>query len=321
MVDEQLVHILLEIVREGRLWHLAPAVSSPDKRMMEAFREAWARIHPVERQEVVKSLVEEAEEHIEYDFFPILRWLLGDEDPEVRQTAIEGLWEDESPALIGPLLYILEHDPEPQVRAAAATGLGRFVLLYELEEISTREMTPVIERLIQKVNDKNEDIEVQRRSLEAISPLGEPHIRDLIEAAYYHPDLRMQASALFAMGRNLVEQWEPMVLAELESPEPELRYEAAIAAGEMELIDALPKLSQIIASDESLQVRLAAIEALGNIGGPESERILLRQLDALEEIVAKTAQEALDELYFMAGQDDFPLLYLPDEEGPDIPWE
>ena len=316
MTTEQVVEVLLDTINEGRLWHLGPMLSGADAERMEAFRRAWERLHPVKRQDVVEALVKQAEEHVEYDFRPIFRWLLGDEDPQVRRMAIEGLWEDDSPALIGPLLYLLQQDPDPSVRAAAATGLGRFVLLMQLDEIPMREVTPAIEALLQKVQDENEDIEVRRRALEAISYLNEPHIKDLIEAAYYHPDLRMQVSAVFSMGRNLDSRWGPMVMAELESPDPELRYEAALAAGELELIDAVHLLRLLAEEDEDLDVRLAAVEALGRVGGPEAERVLMRLAESDNEALAELAEDALSELRFMSGADDLLLMDYSDDWSP-----
>ncbi len=299
---------VLKILQERRTWHLGPVLTDLTAEQMEAFRRAWTRLNPVQRQELVHALVELAEDHTEYDFRPIFRWLLGDEDPEVRATAIQGLWEDESPALISPFLHMLRYDPDPQVREAAAISLGRFVLLSELGKIPMREITPVVEVLLQVVQNGEEYLDVRRRALESLAYVDEPHIRDLIEAAYYHHDTRMQASALFAMGRSADPRWGPYVLAELTSPDPELRYEAALAAGELELLDAIRPLTRLIEEDEDMDVRLAAVEALGRIGGPEAERLLVRLVETADEVMASTAELALDELRFMSGEDEFPLL-------------
>ena len=64
-----------------------------------------------------------------------LRIALRDEDSQVRQLAVEGLWEDESEDLIGPYIQILQNDDDAKVQAVAATALGTYVLLGELEEL------------------------------------------------------------------------------------------------------------------------------------------------------------------------------------------
>ena len=50
-------------------------------------------------------------------------------DPEVREKAIEGLWEDEDRLLISTLCDLTKDDPSPKVRAAAAMALGKFAIL------------------------------------------------------------------------------------------------------------------------------------------------------------------------------------------------
>ncbi len=307
---------LREIVREKRYWHLGPMLSDLDAAGMAEFRAGWAMLNPVERQELAHALVEMAEDHAEYDFRAIFRWLLSDEDAEVRATAIEGLWEDESPGLIGPLLHLLRNDPDFRVREAAATSLGRFVLLAELDKVDAREVAPVIETLLEKARDTREDVDVRRRALESLGYVDEPHVRDLIEAAYYDGDIRMQASAIFAMGRSANPRWRPYVLAELESPDPELRYEAALAAGELEIVEAIPPLRALV-EDEDIEIRLAAVEALGHIGGPEAERLLVRLIDTAEDLVAEAAEAALDELRFMRGDMEFPLFEFVEEDFDD----
>ena len=302
---------LLDIVRERRYWHAGVLLSDLDAARMAEFRAAWAAMTPVDRQELARALVDMAEDHVEYDFRAVFRWLLSDEDAEVRATAIEGLWEDESPGLIGPLLHLLRHDPDRRVREAAATSLGRFVLLAELDKVPQREIAPVVEALLEKARDAREDIDVRRRAIESLGYVDEPHVRDIIEAAYYDGDVRMQASAVFAMGRSANPRWRPYILAELESPDPELRYEAALAAGELEIVEAISPLRALL-EDDDVEIRLAAIEALGHIGGPEAERLLVRLAETESDLIAEAAEEALDELRFMRGDIDFPLFEFVD---------
>jgi len=65
-------------------------------------------------------------------------------------------------------------------------------------------------------------------------------VREIIEAAYYHEDQRMRTSAVFAMGRSADPYWSDLVINELQSSRPEMRYEAAMASGELELAAATP---------------------------------------------------------------------------------
>src|SRR5437763_490945 len=82
---------------------------------------------------------------------------------------------------------------------------------------------------------------------------------------------------VFAVGRNIDPRWEQIVLKELESDLAPMRYEAARAAGEMAFEDALPLLVKLV-DDHDLQVRLAAVWALGQIGGKPAAEALARAL-------------------------------------------
>ena len=93
----------------------------------------------------------------------------------------------------------------------------------------------------------------------------------------------MRLAALRAMGRSADVRWRSTVQAELGSPETEMRAAAARACGELEARDALEDLIELL-SDESKAVRLAAIFALGRLGGRRAKEMLNAMSDnALEE--------------------------------------
>lgn len=89
----------------------------------------WATIEPKRRRQIVSRLVELAEDDFELNFDSIFKNCLRDQDAEVRSKAIEGLWENEEPSLINPLINLLGQDSSEKVQAAAATALGKFVML------------------------------------------------------------------------------------------------------------------------------------------------------------------------------------------------
>ncbi len=98
-------------------------------------REAWLGLPLELRREIINRLAELAEADFEVNFGAVFRIGLDDGDAEVRTTAIEGLWEDEDVRLVPLLAARLRTDEDAGVRAAAATSLGRFVLLGELDKI------------------------------------------------------------------------------------------------------------------------------------------------------------------------------------------
>lgn len=267
--------------------------------------DAWQALSQARRRSLVAELVELAEDRIDVSFRRVFEWLLGDEDPWIRAQAIDGLWEEEDVRLVGPLTDILRTDADPEVRAAAAQGLGRFLLAGELDQID-RDLAATVERALLAAHGQAEqDLIVRRRTLESLAYSASPQIEDLIRRAYADEEDSMRRSAVFAMGRSADGQWREIVLSELDSPDMAMRYEAARASGEMELTEAVPELISFLDQDD-VELRDAAVWALGRIGGPEARRALLACCDSADEELADAAEEALAELAFLSGDDDMP---------------
>ena len=282
-------------------------LSGVGKEEMELFSQVWPKVPVERRRRVLKLLVELTESTFAVDFGAVFRFCLSDEDEEVRKAAIEGLWEEEDTALIDPLVNILKNDPSVRVRAAAASILGRFVLLGELEELKAELQTLVEEALLEAIHSPSEDLEVKRRAVEAIAFSGRKDVRAVIEDAYHHEWEKMRISAVFAMGRSADSYWNEIVIAELRSPDAEMRCEAARACGELEIAEAVPHLAPLT-QDPDREVQEAAIWALGHIGGAEARRILEKCYEEGDEVLREAVEEALEYLEFLASSPEVPSL-------------
>jgi len=238
-----------------------------------------------------------AEGDITLDFSQIFRIILKDPDEEVRLAALDGLWEDEDEALVPYVIRMMKEDPSVSVRATAALLLGQFALLGELEEIGAETTVAIRSALLSVIASPKEDVEVRRRAVEAISYLGGEDVAQVIDEAYRDKDERMTVSAIFAMGHNLDERWTPFVRKELKNPRPEIRMEAARAAGELEMQDTVPVLLELV-QDQDPEVKEAAIEALGNIGGDRAVQALLDLLQTDDEAIQAATLAALDVAQF-----------------------
>ena len=262
------------------------------------FWPAWVAIMPRRRAEIARAMVELAEDDIELDFAAAQIWLLEDDDAEVRASAIEGLWENTSPALLHQLLRQMRSDPAPAVRAAATISLSRFAYQAELDELDTPDSQALREGLLAMIRDARQPLEVRRRALESAGYFGSiDEIQRQIELAYAGDEQLMRESALVAMGRSMLESWLPTIGRELTSPSPALRYEAARAAGEMgeDARALLPKLAPLL-NDHDSEVALAAIWALGQVGGDAAKRVLQQVRKSEDETRRQAAADALDEL-------------------------
>ena len=259
---------------------------------LKPLEEAWPTIELKRRRQIIYRLVELAEDNFELDFDDIFKDRLKDEDAGVRSKAIQGLWENEEAALIEPLIERLDKDSSEEVQAAAATALGKFALLAELEKLRANHKTKVSRSLLAVINDPTKPVEVKRRALEAAAPLTSTQMKKAIAEAYQSGDNKLKISALFAMGKSGNTYWLPILLKELTSNDSEIRYEAAGACGELGEEEAASYLCEMV-SDPDIEVRLAAIQALGKIGGPEAKGCLEKCLTHPDETIQEAAEEAL----------------------------
>jgi HEAT repeat protein len=281
---------------QASLYHF----SNLEPKDMVRVRDVWMCLPVVLRRQMIARLVELAEADFEVNFGLIFRLGLEDEDAQVRTAAVEGLWEDEDVGLVSSLAACLRKDADAAVRAAAATSLGRFVLLGELGKIHPDPYTQAYETLLTACQDVEEHIEVRRRALESLAYTSNEVVASLIHEAYAAPEEKVRISAVFAMGRSADHCWADQVRQELFQPNPELRYEAARACGELQLRQAVPELEEL-AEDADPEVQEAALWALGQIGGDKARQILERHCLSDDEATRTAAEAALDELSFLHG--------------------
>jgi HEAT repeat protein len=258
--------------------------------------QAWTRADTERRRKVIASLVHLSETDLTLDFSRACIFCLADSDEDIRLQAISGLEAEENPIFVVSLLRALK-DVSVKVRAAAAMALGAFALQGELGGLPPSHADKIYTALLEVLDNKDEQIEVHRRALEAISPFSLPRVKKLIEKAYHSGNMNLKASAIYAMGRNCDPVWLTPLTAELSSAETEMRYEAASACGELGAKEAVPHLVKLT-SDSDTQVKEAAMKALGEIGGEESKQALRKLSKSTNTQTSEAAKAALKELLF-----------------------
>jgi len=270
-------------------------LSNLNSEELEIFKQTWATIELNRRRQIVHRLIELAEENFELDFDNIFKNCLDDPDAEVRVEVIEGLWENEEPSLINPLINLLEQDSSEEIQAAAATALGKFVTLAEHDKLRPSHMSKICQALLATVGDKSKPIEVTRCALESAAPINLPEVERAITEAYQSHNFRLKVSSIYAMGKSCDPTWLPILLKELGSADAEIRYEAVVACGELGEEEAVTHLVELV-SDTDTEVQLAAVQALGKIGGTEAKNCLEQCLDDPNEAIQEAAEGALQEL-------------------------
>ena len=297
------IEVVLDGLRqngEGLDQALLCYLSSLNVEEAERVGHVWPDLPTALRLELTSRLVKMAEADFTLSFGAVFRIAMRDEDPEVRTVAIEGLWEDEDVRLVPLLVQRLAEDDSVRVRAAAAQSLGRFILLGELGKIRPKPRTMAYTALLQALQAQDEHTQVRRRALESLAYVCNETVIASIREAYGSRSEKFRISAVFAMGRSADTRWDQEVQQELFSTNPEMRYEAARACGELQLSEAVGMLEELT-EDTDAEVQQTAIWALGQVGGERAREILEYYCHVGDEALRSAAEDALDEFEFLHG--------------------
>lgn len=315
---QQLIETLLDSKKRFSPKYLY-RLSDLDEADLQAVASSWTRI-PLKRRQALMEDIETlsaADPLLSYE--GISRLAIKDENPHIRKVGIRCLWESEEQDLADQFLFLLDTDESAEVRPAAASALGKYVYLGELDEIPLQLQREIENRLLAKM--KSEDAApVKRSSLEALGFSGREEINPLIESAYFSGNEDWIISSLYAMGRSANDKWHSLVEAMFDHENPEVRLEAARAAGELEFRGSVDKLSKLL-EDPDNEVRMAAIWSLSQIGGEEVREaleLLYNQTEDDEEL--QQIESALDNLDFTDGGDLFAMLEIPEADD-DLSYE
>jgi HEAT repeat protein len=286
---------------------------------LELLRTAWPKIPVWRRQALLEDIQELNESDMLLSFESLGRFALQDEDAKIRLLAVQILWEFEERSLIPVFVRLMTTDQDSEVRAAAASALGRFVYAGEIDDLPQTTLHGIEDALLEVTNG-NDAPEVRRSALEALGYSSRDEVQPLVEKAFASDDKYWKASALSAMGRSANQQWQPTVLAMLHSNLPILRSEAARAAGELELSEAVPLLIELL-DDPDDNTRQASIWSLAQIGGEGVRDTLQALYDANDnEKELELLESALDNLTFNEGLQLIPMFDFPEAEDDEEDW-
>jgi len=307
---EELIEALLDenhILKPRFLYRLSDLERDEYKQL----KNTWPKIPSWRRQALMEDLEQLAEANNLLSFERVGRIALQDDDPRVRFLAIRSLKIYETPDLLHTYMDMVESDKNSDVRAMAASALGKYVYLGEIDKLPKKSLRNIEEMLLE-VTQGDDEANVRRRALEALGYSSRRECAPLVEAAYTSGDTDWLVSALFAMGRSYNKRWKSQVIEMLESNHDDVLFEAVRASGELEISEAVPRLMELLEKDD-WYVYMASIWSLSQIGGHGVEEILRKLLDQAEDEEEATHLEtALDNLAFTEGM---PLYGFFDFEG------
>jgi HEAT repeat protein len=276
-------------------------ISDPSRDHLHTFRSWWdsGSIPVSAKRDLIREMLRQSEDNLELDFTRYCRHAMFDEDDEVRALSIRCQWEDNSLSYLHGLTTCLQSEESPAVQEAIAVSLGTFSYLVEVDELDP-ESAAETQRALFLLIERGQNWMVRRRALESAAYMSRnQRVKQAIQAANESDFELERAGAIVAMGRNLDPDWYPVVVNELENEDPDIRCEAARAAGEFgnpAVIDRLGRMYE----DEDEEVREVAIRAVGHIGGQQAIDAL-RYLDTqVPEELKSVVASAIEEARFMA---------------------
>ena len=275
---------------------------------LEKIKSIWSEVDRERKCNLLKDLesLMEANTLASCDDFGY--FALQDDDPRIRSQAIPLFWECTSIKLIPIFINLLQNDSDPEVNASAASALGKFVLLGELEEIPEKSANMVQDLLIDEFL-KSEDDSIKQRVLESLGYSSNKKVSHFITSALKMNDKKWHLSALFAISRSVNNIWGKVVLKKLTDLDPDIQIEAIKAAGELGIESAKEQIIELMDSsspDEELHTQ--AIWALSKIGGNDIKDLfdkIIGESDDEEEI--DILELAMDNLDISSGMPAFDL--------------
>jgi hypothetical protein len=199
------------------------------------------------------------------------------------------------------LLTIAGSADEPeQLRARAAISLGPILEQADIDGFEDPDDVPITEATFHNIQNSLEKIyrdkgtpkDVQRRILEASVRAPQLWHQNAIRHAYSSGDKDWVLTAVFSM--RWVRGFDHQILQALKNEDPEINYQAVIAAGNWELDGAWPRIVELVHDAHcSKPLLLAAIGALSCIRPAEARNILEDLTESDDEEIAEAVSEAM----------------------------
>jgi hypothetical protein len=272
-------------------------LSDLDGNELVHLKRSWPKIPLWRRQALLEDMEQMFEGDYLLSFETICRFALGDVNPKIRFLALRSLQEYEVEDLIPTFLRIMEEDSDEELRALAASSLGKYIYFGEIEELPQKIALDIETRLLNVAGGKDTTL-VRRRAVESLGFSSHKDVPILIQKAYDTNEVDWMTSALFAMGHSYDNRWDQIVIKMLDHTSPKIRFEAARAAGELEINQAKPQLKELL-EDADYDVRMASVWSLSQIGGTELQLIFDNLLDEAElDREIQVIEDAIENLIF-----------------------
>jgi HEAT repeat protein len=204
--------------------------------------------------------------------------LLGHDDGAIRRAVISALNSLGHPDMAADIVRLCRV-PQPLVRESAVRVAG-YIGFPECAE-----------SILACCHDDSTN--VRRAAVEVLSALEDDRGLVALAAALADDEPGVRAAAARALGQMAGADAWPLLQKALEDVGPWVRYYAVRSVGCQKFAPALDALSRLAQADPAMQVRVAAVEAIGAVGGTRVLPLLLSLADAPDQDLARAALAAL----------------------------
>jgi HEAT repeat protein len=199
------------------------------------------------------------------------------------------------------LLSITLDNREPeQLRSRAVISLAPALEEAYVSEYDDPDEVPISEELFKGINealhklyfDTGAPEEVRRRVLEVSAHAPQDWHRKAVLDAYSSKNEKWRLTAVFCM--RYIRGFDNQIIESLDSPDPDIHYEAVVAAGHRATLGSWPHIAKLLTSEKTdKDLLLVAIEAAPNIKPGEAAAILADLTDSADEDISEAAYEAM----------------------------
>ena len=204
--------------------------------------------------------------------------LIGDEDASIRQAAVAALNSIIPPSMSQRIIPLL-HDLDPNVRESAVKIAGYFGY------------PEAASALVELSRDPNE--RVRCAAIEHLPFVEDERAFDVLANALKTETPNVRAAAARALGNMDAPQVVERLIEGLSDNDVWVRYFSARALGRHRDEGSIEALKRVIEKDEFNHVRIAALDSLGQIGGPRVAAIVEQLVHDDDLDVAHAAKVAL----------------------------
>ena len=204
--------------------------------------------------------------------------LIGNDDASIRQASVNAL-NSVIPPLMSERIIPLLHDPDPNVRESAVKIAGYFGY------------PDSAGALLELSRDSNE--RVRCAAIEHLPYVEDERAFDLLVHAIRAETPSVRAAAARALGTMDAPEAVPPLIEGLSDDDVWVRYFSARALGRRRSEESIEALNRVIEKEKFNHVRIAALDSLGQIGGPRIAVLVARLIADDDPDVAHAAQVAL----------------------------